>query len=214
MILSEYIDHTLLSPTATIDDIKTLCKEAILHNFYAICVNGSHVKLAKQELRNSNIRIAAVVGFPLGASTVATKVFEAKEAINNGADEIDMVINIGLLKSNDFDAITEEIKIIKSSIGNNILKVIFENCYLNNNDIKKACKASIIGKADFIKTSTGFGTNGATKEDVILMKKEVGEAIKIKASGGIKDHKTALEYINLGISRIGTSSGIKIITNN
>lgn len=211
--LSQYIDHTLLKATATENDIIQLCKEAIQHQFYAVCVNSCYVALAKNELRGSNVKVCSVVGFPLGAMSAQAKVMEANKAIVEGADEIDMVINIGLLKSENFDAVWKEIEAVKNAIGSNILKVILETCYLNKPEIIKASELALLSGADFIKTSTGFGTGGATIEDVKLMKSVVKDQAKVKASGGIKDRVTALEYIALGAERIGTSSGIAIVTN-
>lgn len=211
--LNQYIDHTLLKATATENDIIQLCKEAIQHQFYAVCVNSCYVALAKNELRGSNVKVCSVVGFPLGAMSAQAKVMEANKAIVEGADEIDMVINIGLLKSENFDAVWKEIEAVKNAIGSNILKVILETCYLNKPEIIKASELALLSGADFIKTSTGFGTGGATIEDVKLMKSVVKDQAKVKASGGIKDRVTALEYIALGAERIGTSSGIAIVTN-
>ncbi len=210
--LNKYIDHTNLNPTATPKDIIKLCHEAIVNNFYAVCVNSCYVALASNELRNTPIKIAAVVGFPLGANSLETKLFEASNCINNGANEIDMVINLGLLKATEFNAVQAEINAIKKTIGNNVLKVILENCYLTKSEIVIASEISVKAGADFIKTSTGFGTSGATLEDVALMKQTVQNQIKIKASGGIRDYETAKKYIDLGVDRIGTSSGIKIIS--
>lgn len=212
MRLQDFIDHTLLKPVATIVDIKKLCKEGIDHDFYAVCVNGCYTTLAKEQLKGSNVKIAAVIGFPLGAMNSDAKVFEAKDCIKNGADEIDMVINIGWLKSGEFDQVENEISKIKKTIGDKILKVIIETCYLTKDEKIRACKLAINARADFVKTSTGFGNGGATFEDIRLMKDTIGNKAKIKGSGGIKDRSTALKYIALGVSRIGTSSGITIVS--
>ncbi|MDY8134946.1 deoxyribose-phosphate aldolase [Aquimarina sp. 2201CG5-10] len=212
MELNRYIDHTLLKATAAEKDIEKLCIEAKRHHFYAICINSSYIPLAKSELSYTDITIASVIGFPLGASTQATKEFEAQQCIDQGADEIDMVLNIGWLKSGNYKKVENEIKSIKRILGANILKVIFENCYLTDQEKKIACKLSVNAGADFIKTSTGFGTGGATLEDIKLMKDEVNNQVKIKASGGIRDIETATKYIDLGVSRIGTSSGVHIVT--
>lgn len=211
MFLPDFIDHTNLKPTALPSDIKKLCEEAKTYGFYAVCVNGCHVSVAKEALKDTKVKIAAVVGFPLGAMSTKAKVFEAKDCVENGADEIDMVINIGWLKSNQFDLVRNDIKSIKQAIGNTILKVILETCYLTPSEKEKACILAVEAGADFVKTSTGFGSGGATFDDVILMKKVVGENAKIKASGGIKDRETALKYIDLGVSRIGTSSGPSLL---
>lgn len=211
--LNRYIDHTLLKPTATPEDINRLCDEAIKHDFYAICVNGGYVKQAKKKLQGTTVKLAAVIGFPLGAMSKRTKLFEAKQCIAEGANEIDMVINLGLLKAGEHDAVEDEIKAIKKGVEDNVLKVILETCYLTEEDIEIASKLAIAAGADFIKTSTGFGSRGASPEDVKIMKRIGENQIKIKASGGIKDKETALMYIKLGADRIGTSSGIKIISN-
>ena len=210
--LENYIDHTLLKPSATTENIIQLCKEAKKYNFFAVCVNESFVGLAKRELANSNIKIVAVVGFPLGATSPSIKVLETKTCINNGADEIDMVINVGMLKSKDFKYVENEILAVKNEVGNRVLKVIIETCYLTDEEKKVACKLAMNAGADFVKTSTGFGSNGATTKDILLMKEVVKKQLKIKASGGISNKETALNYISIGVSRIGTSSGIKIVT--
>lgn len=207
MHLPDFIDHTHLKPTATLSEVQHLCEEAKRHGFHAVCVNGCHVSLASEELKNTKVKIAAVVGFPLGAMSTEAKIFEAKDCVKHGADEIDMVINIGWLKSNEDGRVRNEIISIKQGIGDKILKVILETCYLTTSEKEKACILAVEAGADFIKTSTGFGSGGATFEDVILMKRMVGDKAKIKASGGIKDKETALKYIALGVSRIGTSSG-------
>jgi len=212
MNIEDYIDHTLLHPTATPQDINTLCDEAKTHKFHAVCVNGCHVALAKNELNETPVEIAAVIGFPLGAMSTTSKINEAVQCIIDGANEIDMVINIGLLKSLHYDLVKAEIKAIKKAIGTNILKVILETCYLTQEEIKIASQIAIKAKADFIKTSTGFGTGGATLEDVKIMKETARDQIQIKASGGIKDRATAEQYIALGVTRIGTSSGINIVS--
>jgi len=210
MQIQDYIDHTILKPTATISDIEKLCKEAIDHKFYAVCVNGCYTNLAKKKLEGSKVKLAVVIGFPLGAMSTASKVFEAQDCIANGADEVDMVINIGWMKSGKLNLVLREISNIKKAIGVKILKVIIETCYLTKEEKIKACALALEGGADFVKTSTGFGTGGANLEDVKLMKEVVGGKAKIKASGRIKDRATALKYIALGVSRIGTSSGIAI----
>lgn len=211
MPLADFIDHTNLKPFASIADIKQLCDEAKTYGFCAVCVNGCHVALAKEELKNTPIKVAAVIGFPLGAMSTKSKVFEAKDCVENGADEIDMVINIGWLKSGQDLEVLNEIKSIKQSIENKVLKVILETCFLTTNEKERACILAVEAGADFVKTSTGFGSAGATFEDVALMKTMVGEKAKIKASGGIKDKATALKYIELGVSRIGTSSGPSLL---
>ena len=211
MGLNKYIDHTILKATASSADVQKLCEEAIEHEFYSVCVNGCYVADAKQLLQGTDVKVAAVVGFPLGAMTTAAKVFEAKEAIENGASEIDMVINVAKLKDGEFEYVENEIRQIKEAIGDNVLKVIIETCYLTDEEKVKACELSLAAKADFVKTSTGFGTDGATYEDVKLMKSVVGDNAKVKASGGVRDKETAQKYINLGAERLGTSSGIDIV---
>ena len=211
MGLNKYIDHTILKATASSADLQKLCEEAIEHEFYSVCVNGCYVADAKHLLQGTDVKVAAVVGFPLGAMTTASKVFEAKEAIENGASEIDMVINVAKLKDGEFDYVENEIRLIKEAIGDNVLKVIIETCYLTDEEKIKACELSLVAKADFVKTSTGFGTGGATYEDVKLMKSVVGDNAKVKASGGVRDKKTAQKYVDLGAERLGTSSGIEIV---
>ena len=211
MGLNKYIDHTILKATASGTDVQKLCEEAIEHEFYSVCVNGCYVADAKHLLQGTDVKIAAVVGFPLGAMTTAAKVFEAKEAVENGASEIDMVINVAKLKDGEFKYVENEIRQIKEAIGDNVLKVIIETCYLTDEEKVKACELSLAAKADFVKTSTGFGTGGATYEDVKLMKSVVGDNAKVKASGGVRDKETAQKYIDLGAERLGTSSGIDIV---
>ncbi len=212
MDLNKYIDHTLLKPTATKNDIIQLCNEAKKHDFFSVCVNSSYVKLAKKELKKTDVKICSVIGFPLGAMSAKAKVYEAKQALKDGADEIDMVINVGFLKSKAFKKIEKEIRSIKKIMPKNNLKVILETCYLSKEEILNASELALNAKADFIKTSTGFGTGGATIEDVKLMNSVAKGKMKIKASGGIKDFKTAKEYIDLGVERLGTSSGIAIVS--
>ena len=211
MELNSYIDHTLLCPTATPDDICKLCDQAKKYNFYAVCVNSCYVFLASNELLGTNVKIVATVGFPLGASSTKTKREEAKRCIKDGADEIDMVINIGFLKHNLFKSVREEISAVKKVVGDKVLKVIIETCYLTEEEIRIACNICVRAGADFVKTSTGFGPGGATFEDVKLILNEVNDQVKVKASAGIRDAKTAIKYIELGVHRIGTSSGVEMV---
>ncbi|WP_445957257.1 deoxyribose-phosphate aldolase [Yeosuana sp.] len=211
MKLNQYIDHTLLKTTATKKEIIQLCDEAKTFKFFSICVNSCYVSLAKEHLRNSDVKICSVIGFPLGAMSTKAKVSEAKVALSDGADEIDMVMNIGFLKSKDYENVLKDVEAVKNIMPNNILKVILETCYLEDTEILKASELAIKGGADFIKTSTGFGTRGASAEDIKLMKSVAKDTTKIKASGGIKDTETALKYIDLGAQRLGTSSGIAIM---
>lgn len=213
MKLNQYIDHTLLKSTATPDDIIKLCEEAKENEFYAVCVNGCYVPLAKEYVEGSNVKVAAVIGFPLGASAPESKVREAAIAIEHGADEIDMVLNVGFLQGGWPEAVEKEIEEVKIAIGDAVLKVILETCYLTDEEIKLACRLSKKAGADFVKTSTGFGTGGATEHHVKLMLDEVGDTMKIKASGGVRDAETAKKYIEMGVKRLGTSSGIAIVSN-
>lgn len=208
MKINQYIDHTNLKADARIEDIKTLVDEAMANDFYSVCVNSSNVKLIKDY--NKDVKIAAVVGFPLGAMAKEAKVFEAKNAIENGASEIDMVINIGRLKDKEYDYVESEIRAIKEAIGENILKVIIETCLLTDEEKVKACELSVSAGADFVKTSTGFSTGGATVTDVKLMAETVGDKAKVKASGGIHTREEALALIDAGASRIGASKSIDI----
>ncbi len=211
MQIERHIDHTLLKPVATPGAIKQLCAEALEYNFYAVCVNSCYVALAREELKGSEVKIAAVVGFPLGAASTEAKVCEAQYCTEKGADEIDMVMNLGWLKSGEFGLVKEEIALIKRAIGSRKLKVIIETCYLTPEERKIASMLVVEGNADFVKTSTGFGSGGATFEDIELINRVIQNKIKIKASGGIKDKKTALHYLEMGVSRLGTSSGIAIV---
>ncbi|QXP74403.1 deoxyribose-phosphate aldolase [Tenacibaculum sp. AHE15PA] len=212
MQINKYIDHTLLKATATESEIVKLCAEAKEHNFYAVCVNGSYVKLVKEELQNTNVKIAAVIGFPLGAMTTEVKVFEAQNCIENGASEIDMVINIGKLLDGEIAYVENEIRLIKEAIGKNTLKVIFENCYLSKGQIKEVSQLAVNAGADFIKTSTGFGTSGAITTDIQIMKEVTNDKVQIKAAGGVRDKEIAEEYITMGVTRLGTSSGVSLVT--
>ncbi|TRO67105.1 deoxyribose-phosphate aldolase [Christiangramia sabulilitoris] len=212
MELKNYIDHTLLAANATEEQIERLCREAKTYGFYAVCVNSSYVPHAKASLKDSRVKLAATIGFPLGATSTEAKVFEARLAAKEGADEIDMVINIGFLLDGKLKSVKEEIAAVKKAIDGRILKVIIETCYLTSDEILTASKLVAEAGADFVKTSTGFGSRGASTNDVKIMKQAIGDKIKIKASGGIRDAETAREYISLGADRIGTSSGIKIIS--
>ena len=212
MKLSKYIDHTLLKADASIEAIKKLCSEAKEYDFKSVCVNTCNIELCKKELSGSDVLVCCVIGFPLGAMSTEAKVFEAKDAIEKGADEVDMVINIGRLKDKQFDYCIDEIRKIKEAVGNKILKVIIETCLLTDEEIVNACNCVVEAKADFVKTSTGFSTNGATFEAVDLMKKTVGDKCLIKAAGGVRSHEDMLKMIELGANRIGTSSGTILIS--
>ncbi len=211
MKLSKYIDHTLLKPDATKAQIVKLCEEAKEYDFASVCVNPSWIEVTKAELAGSGVNTCVVIGFPLGAMTTAAKVFEAKDAIEKGADEVDMVINVGRLKDGDDAFVTEEIRQIKEAVGNHILKVIIETCLLTDEEKVRACKDSIAAGADFVKTSTGFSTGGATVEDVKLMKDTVGDTLQVKASGGVKNEDDFKAMIDAGATRIGTSRGVSLM---
>ena len=211
MKLSKYIDHTLLKPQATQTDLEKLCKEAIENDFAAVCVNPCNVAYCAELLEGSSVKLASVVGFPLGASIPAIKSAETLMAVEDGADEIDMVINIGALKENDLEYVEEDIKAVVSSADSAIVKVIIETCLLSDEEKVKACELSKAAGADFVKTSTGFSTGGATVEDVKLMKATVGDALEVKASGGVRSYEDAMAMIEAGATRIGTSSGVAIL---
>ena len=211
MTLNQYIDHTVLKANAVEGDIRQLCAEAREHAFFSVCVNSAWVPTARELLAGSPVKVCSVIGFPLGAMASAAKIFEAKQAVADGADEIDMVINVGLLKDGQTEAVRDEIRAIKQAIGTRVLKVIFETCYLTNEEKALACKLSVEAGADFVKTSTGFGTGGATLEDVRLMLDTVAGRAKVKASGGVKDAEAAIKFIEMGVMRLGTSNGIKIV---
>lgn len=208
MKLNKLIDHTNLKADATKEDIKNLVDEAIANDFYSVCVNSSFVKFIKDY--NKNIKIAAVVGFPLGAMSTKAKAYEAKTAIEDGASEIDMVIEIGRLKEKDYDYVLNDIKACKEACGANILKVIIETCLLTDEEKIKACELAVKAGADFVKTSTGFSQGGAKASDILLMRKTVGENIGVKASGGIHNKKEAMEMVEAGANRIGASKSIEI----
>ncbi len=212
MELNSYIDHTNLKPTATMRDIETLCEEAKKYHFASVCVHPYYVPLAHELLKGSNVEVGTVVGFPLGANTRDTKVFEAINAIEAGATEIDMVINLSALKNKDYDYVKEEIEEIRDAIDGHVLKVIIETCYLTDKEIVKMTEICNETFVNFIKTSTGFGDGGAKVEDVKLIHDHKNEVLEIKASGGIRDIETAEAMIEAGATRLGTSSGVKLMT--
>lgn len=211
--ISRYIDHTNLRAYATEDDIIRLCDEAKEYGFYAVCVNPYRVRLAKERLKGTDVKVASVIGFPLGATPTEVKVFEAKKALEDGADELDMVINIGALKDGDYEYVRKDIEeVVKVAREKGaIVKVIIETCYLTDEEKVKACELAKEAGAHFVKTSTGFGTGGATVEDVRLMRKVVGPEMGVKAAGGIRTYEQAVAMIEAGATRIGTSSGVKIV---
>ena len=215
MNLNKYIEHTLLKQDATKAEITKLLDEAIQYDFLGVCVNPCNVKYAKEYLKNSDVKVVTVIGFPLGQNTKEVKILETIDAIKNGADEIDMVINVGLLKDKAYGAIVDEISAIKGACQGHNLKVILETDLLTQDEIKKACELCIEAKADLVKTSTGFVKNGvgAKAEDVAIMFNTVKDAgMQVKASGGIRDKEAALKMIEAGATRLGTSSGVKIVS--
>ena len=215
--IANMIDHTILKANATLEDVEKLCQEAIDNNFASVCINPCWVKAASQYLKANKkedyeVKTCTVIGFPLGANTKYVKVFETVNACENGADEIDMFINIGLAKMGCWDLIEEEVASVVNAAKGKCVKVILENCYLTEEEIQLACEACVRAKATFVKTSTGFGTSGAKVEDVQLMRKTVGENAGVKAAGGIRDKATTLAMIEAGANRIGCSAGIQIIS--
>ncbi|MBR6233705.1 MAG: deoxyribose-phosphate aldolase [Erysipelotrichaceae bacterium] len=211
MKLSKYIDHTLLKADASLEAIKKLCDEAREYDFKSVCVNTCNIEFCKKQLEGSDVLVCCVIGFPLGAMSTEAKVFEAKDALSKGADEVDMVFNIGRLKDRDYDYVTDEIAQIKEAVGDKTLKVIIETCLLTDEEKVAACKCILNTKADFVKTSTGFSTGGATFEDVALLKETVKDKCLIKAAGGVRSREDFEKMIELGANRIGTSSGTKLI---
>lgn len=213
MELNKYIEHTNLNACATEEDIKKLCNEAIEYNFQAVCVNPHYVSLAKELLKNTNIEVATVIGFPLGASTLEVKVYETIDAIEKGATEIDMVANIGAIKDGDFEYVKKEIEDVYYSCDGKPLKVIIETCYLTKEEIKKMTEICNETFVNYIKTSTGFGSRGASLDDIDIINENKNEILEIKASGGINNYDDALKYVEKGVSRIGTSHGVEIMEN-
>lgn len=211
MQLSRYIDHTLLKPEAQLSQIEKLCAEAKDHSFFSVCVNTSYVKTCAELLKGSSVKVCCVVGFPLGAMDTESKAYETSTAIRNGAQEIDMVIQIGALKDRRLNYVRDDIKAVVQAAQGRTVKVIIETSLLNNDEKVLACKAALEAGAHFVKTSTGFGGGGATVDDVKLMKSVVGNQMEVKASGGIKDAQQAHAMIEAGATRLGTSSGITII---
>lgn len=209
--MNKLIDHTNLKPFATTDDIKRLCDEAKEHQFMSVCVNPANVTFAKAELENSDVLVCTVVGFPLGANTIEAKVAETIDAINNGADEIDMVINIAKAKEHDYEYLYQEISEVVKASNNRLVKVIIETCYLTDEEKREVCQVAARAGALFVKTSTGFGTGGATIEDVKLMRESIPSEMSIKASGGIRNIHDFKKMVAAGANRIGTSSGVAIM---
>ncbi len=212
MELRKMIDHTLLKAGAKGDEIDKLCNEAAEHGFFAVCINPYYVSRAAIELKGKDVMVATVVGFPLGATPTAVKVCETQKAIADGADEIDMVMNLGAFKNGEYSYVEEDIKAVRIATGKDrVLKVIIETCYLDESEVKKASELVLRGGADFVKTSTGFGPEGAKASDIIIIKSVVGENAGIKAAGGIRDREKALKMIEAGATRIGASASVKIV---
>ncbi|CYU53091.1 deoxyribose-phosphate aldolase [Streptococcus suis] len=211
MKLNKYIDHTILKPETTQEQVEKILAEAKEYDFASVCVNPTWVALAAESLKDSDVKVCTVIGFPLGANTPAVKAFETKDAISNGADEIDMVINIGALKTGNYDLVLEDIKAVVAASGDKLVKVIIEACLLTDDEKVKACQLSQEAGADYVKTSTGFSTGGATVADVALMRKTVSPDMGVKASGGARSYEDAIAFIEAGASRIGASSGVAIM---
>lgn len=209
--LNKYIDHTLLKPDVTKQQITKLCEEAIQYDFASVCVNPAWISYCAKYLKESSVRVCTVIGFPLGATTSAVKAFETQEAIRQGADEVDMVINIGALKSGDTETVYQDILAVVRASEGHCVKVIIETCLLTDEEKIKACQLAVQAGATFVKTSTGFSTGGATVSDVALMKQTVGDQCEVKASGGVKTYQDMLDMIHAGASRIGTSSGVLLM---
>lgn len=209
--INKLIDHTLLKAFATSDDIKKLCQEAIEYNFASVCVNPDFVKLASELLKNSDVNVCTVIGFPLGANTAEIKAAETMDAVSNGAQEIDMVINVSKAKEHDYEYLIEEIRGVVNNADGHLVKVILETCYLTKEEITEACRCAAIAGAQFVKTSTGFGTGGATCEDVSLMRQSILDTMSVKASGGVRTLEEVEKMVKCGATRIGTSSGKTII---
>lgn len=210
--LAQMIDHTALKADTTKDQIIELCKEASEYNFFSVCVNPTWVKLASEKLRDTHVAVCTVIGFPLGATTSETKVFETEDAIKNGATEVDMVINIGALKDQNYQLVEADIQaVVEAAKGKALVKVIIETSLLTDEEKVKACQLAVSAGTNFVKTSTGFSTGGATVEDIALMRKTVGPDIGVKASGGVRDQAMARAVVEAGATRIGASAGISIV---
>jgi deoxyribose-phosphate aldolase len=213
MNLAKYIDHTVLKPATTKEEVIKVCSEAKEYGFFSVCINPYYVKLVKEELDGSDVKVCSVIGFPLGASVSTIKSAEAAQAIADGADEIDMVINLAALKNRDYDYVLADIRAVAEVCkGNALLKVIIETCLLTDEEKVKACELAVEAGTDFVKTSTGFSSGGATADDIALMRKTVGKDIGVKASGAVRDNATAILMINSGATRIGASASIAIVT--
>lgn len=211
MNLAKFIDHTILKPNATQEDVKKICQEAKEYGFASVCVNQYYTKFVKEQLATSEVKVCTVVGFPLGAVSSEIKAFETTKAIEDGADEIDMVINIGALKDEKYDYVLNDIKAVVEAAKPALVKVILETCLLTDKEKVKACQLSLEAGANFVKTSTGFSTGGATVSDIKLMRETVGSEVGVKASGAVRDYETAIAVIEAGANRIGASAGIAIV---
>lgn len=211
MNYNKIIDHTVLKADTTLETVKKILDEAIEYGFASVCINPCHVKYAAQYLKDSDVKVCTVIGFPLGATTSATKAFETKEAIANGADEIDMVMNIGAMKDHHDDYVLQDIKAVVEAAAGKIVKVILETCLLSQEEIVRACQICQEAGADFVKTSTGFSTRGATIDDVKIMKATVGDTMKVKAAGGVRTYEDMVRIVEAGADRIGTSAGCSLV---
>lgn len=210
--ISNMIDHTILKAFATKEDVKKICTEAKENGFFSVCINPTHIEFAKNELKGSDVKVCTVIGFPLGANTPEVKAFETKDAIAKGADEVDMVINIGALKEKNYELVLKDIKAVVDAANKEALvKVIIETCYLTDEEKTKACQLAVEAGTDYVKTSTGFGTGGSTPEDIKLMREVVGKNIGVKASGGVRNREDAIAVIDAGASRIGASASVSIV---
>ena len=211
MNYNKMIDHTVLKADTPLETVKRICDEAMEYGFASVCINPCHVAYCADYLKDSDVNVCTVIGFPLGANTSAVKAFETKDAIANGADEIDMVMNIGALKDKNYDLVRDDVKAVVEAANGTIVKVILETCLLTEDEIKKACELCVEAKADYVKTSTGFSTRGATIEDVQIMKAAVQGKAKVKAAGGVRTHEDMVKIVEAGADRIGTSAGCSLV---
>ena len=211
MNYNKMIDHTVLKADTPLETVKRICDEAMEYGFASVCINPCHVAYCADYLKDSDVNVCTVIGFPLGANTSAVKAFETKDAIANGADEIDMVMNIGALKDKNYDLVRNDVKAVVEAANGTLVKVILETCLLTEDEIKKACELCVEAKADYVKTSTGFSTRGATIEDVRIMKAAVQGKAKVKAAGGVRTHEDMVKIVEAGADRIGTSAGCSLV---
>lgn len=211
MNYNKMIDHTVLKADTPLETVKRICDEAMEYGFASVCINPCHVAYCADYLKDSDVNVCTVIGFPLGANTSAVKAFETKDAIANGADEIDMVMNIGALKDKNYDLVRNDVKAVVEAANGTLVKVILETCLLTEDEIKKACELCVEAKADYVKTSTGFSTRGATIENVQIMKAAVQGKAKVKAAGGVRTHEDMVKIVEAGADRIGTSAGCSLV---